>query len=287
MITTSNISMQFGSKPLFESISVKFSDNNRYGLIGANGSGKSTFMRILTGELDPTSGTVSIDKNKRVSKLNQDQFAFEDVIVSDCVIMGHDLLWKVKQERDQIYSLPSMTEEQGMRVADLEVEFADMNGYTAESEAEELLLGVGIPLIDHEKPMSSIAPGLKLRVLLAQALFGDPGILLLDEPLVNLDYKLREQLREEFKNPKFGTNNYDRMISAMDFELGEILKKINMEETIVILTGDHGADDGLYSIEMEKTKKWVYDYNSDLSYILLKKMIRFFPNFIFNNFKKL
>ena len=187
MISTDNISMQFGSEPLFENITISFSGNNRYGLIGANGSGKSTFLKILTGELDPSSGFVSIDKSKRLAKLNQDQFAFEDVIVSDCVIMGHDLLWKVKQERDQIYSLPSMTEEQGMRVADLEVEFAEMNGYTAESEAEELLLGVGIPLNDHEKPMSSIAPGLKLRVLLAQALFGDPGILLLDEPTNNLD----------------------------------------------------------------------------------------------------
>jgi len=187
MISTDNISIQFGSEPLFENITISFSGNNRYGLIGANGSGKSTFLKILTGELDPSSGFVSIDKSKRLAKLNQDQFAFEDVIISDCVIMGHDLLWKVKQERDQIYSLPSMTEEQGMRVADLEVEFAEMSGYTAESEAEELLLGVGIPLNDHEKPMSSIAPGLKLRVLLAQALFGDPGILLLDEPTNNLD----------------------------------------------------------------------------------------------------
>ena len=187
MISTENISIQFGSEPLFENITISFSGNNRYGLIGANGSGKSTFLKILTGELDPSSGFVSIDENKRLAKLSQDQFAFEDVIVTDCVIMGHDLLWKVKQERDQIYSLPSMTEEQGMRVADLEVEFAEMNGYTAESEAEELLLGVGIPLNDHEKPMSSIAPGLKLRVLLAQALFGDPDILLLDEPTNNLD----------------------------------------------------------------------------------------------------
>ena len=187
MISTENISIQFGSEPLFENITISFSGNNRYGLIGANGSGKSTFLKILTGELDPSSGFVSIDKSKRLAKLNQDQFAFEDVIVSDCVIMGLDLLWKVKQERDQIYSLSSMTEEQGMRVADLEVEFAEMNGYTAESEAEELLLGVGIPLNDHKKPMSSIAPGLKLRVLLAQALFGDPGILLLDEPTNNLD----------------------------------------------------------------------------------------------------
>ena len=187
MISTTNLSMQFGSEPLFENITVSFSNKNRYGLIGANGSGKSTFMKILTNEIDASSGTISIDKTKRLAKLNQDQFAYEDIIVSDCVIMGHEFLWKVKQERDHLYSLPSMTEDQGMRVADLETEFGEMDGYTAESDAEELLLGVGIPIEDHEKPMSSIAPGLKLRVLLAQALFGDPGILLLDEPTNNLD----------------------------------------------------------------------------------------------------
>ena len=153
MISTENISIQFGSEPLFENITVSFSSSNRYGLIGANGSGKSTFMKILTNEIDASSGTVSIDRTKRLAKLNQDQFAYEDVIVSDCVIMGHGLLWKIKQERDHIYSLPNMTEEQGMRVADLESEFGEMGGYTAEAEAEELLLGVGIPIKDHAKPV--------------------------------------------------------------------------------------------------------------------------------------
>jgi ATPase subunit of ABC transporter with duplicated ATPase domains len=199
MISTTNISMQFGTDPLFENITVSFSNKNRYGLIGANGSGKSTFMKILTNELDPISGTVAIDKKKRMAKLNQDQFAYEDIKVSDCVIMGHELLWKVKQEREHLYSLPDMNEEQGMRVADLEVEFSEMDGYTAESDAEELLLGVGIPIEDHEKLMSSIAPGLKLRVLLAQALFGDPGILLLDEPTNNLDINTIRWLEKTLK----------------------------------------------------------------------------------------
>ena len=192
--------MQFGTEPLFENITVSFSGNNRYGLIGANGSGKSTFLKILTNELDASSGSVSIDKTKRLAKLNQDQFAYEEVLVSDCVIMGHQLLWSIKQERDQIYSLPNMTEEQGMRVADLEVEFSEMDGYTAESEAEELLVGVGIPLDDHDKPMSSIAPGLKLRVLLAQALFGNPGLLLLDEPTNNLDINTIRWLENTLKS---------------------------------------------------------------------------------------
>ncbi|AMG04551.1 ABC-F family ATPase [Vibrio mimicus] len=187
MISTANITQQFGAKPLFENISVKFGEGNRYGLIGANGCGKSTFMKILSGELDPTGGNVSYDPNERVAKLNQDQFAYEEFTVIDTVIMGHKELWKVKQERDRIYALPEMTEEDGMRVADLEVEFAEMDGYMAESKAGELLLAVGIPLEQHYGLMSSVAPGWKLRVLLAQILFADPDIMLLDEPTNNLD----------------------------------------------------------------------------------------------------
>jgi len=179
--------MQFGAKPLFENVSVKFGGGNRYGLIGANGCGKSTFMKILGGDLDPTAGSVSIAPNERLGKLRQDQFAFEEQTVLDTVIMGHAELWAVKQERDRIYSLPEMSEEEGMKVADLEVEFAEMDGYTAESRAGELLLGLDIPLEQHNGPMSAVAPGWKLRVLLAQALFADPDIMLLDEPTNNLD----------------------------------------------------------------------------------------------------
>lgn len=187
VISTANISIQFGEKPLFENISITFGKGNRYGLIGANGSGKSTLMKILSGEQDATTGNVTIDKNDRVGKLNQDQFAYEEMTVIDCVIMGHGKLWEIKQERERIYALPEMSEEDGMRVGDLEMEFAEMDGYTAESRAGDLLLGVGIPLEQHEGPMSAIAPGWKLRVLLAQALFADPDILLLDEPTNNLD----------------------------------------------------------------------------------------------------
>ncbi len=179
--------MQFGAKPLFENISVKFGNGNRYGLIGANGSGKSTFMKILGGDLEPTAGSVSVDEHDRVGKLRQDQFAFEEYSVLDTVIMGHEALWAVKRERDRIYALPEMTGEDGMRVAELEVAFAELDGYTAESRAGELLLGLEIPIEQHSGPMSAIAPGWKLRVLLAQALFADPDILLLDEPTNNLD----------------------------------------------------------------------------------------------------
>ncbi|MGN0922472.1 MAG: ABC-F family ATPase [Cellvibrio sp.] len=187
MISTANITMQFGAKPLFENVSVKFNNGNRYGLIGANGCGKSTFMKILGGDLEPSAGQVMLEPDTRLGKLKQDQFAYENYSVIDTVIMGHEELWKVKEERDRIYSLPEMSEEDGMRVADLEVAFAEMDGYTAESRAGELLLGLDIPVEQHFGPMSNVAPGWKLRVLLAQALFSDPDVLLLDEPTNNLD----------------------------------------------------------------------------------------------------
>jgi ATPase subunit of ABC transporter with duplicated ATPase domains len=179
--------MQFGAKPLFENVSVKFGDGNRYGLIGANGCGKSTFMKILGNDLEPSAGNVSKDPNERIGKLRQDQFAFEKCTVIDTVIMGHEELWANKSERDAIYSNPEMSEAEGIRAGDLEAEFAEMDGYSAESRAGELLLGVGIPTEQHYGLMSEIAPGWKLRVLLAQVLFSDPDIMLLDEPTNNLD----------------------------------------------------------------------------------------------------
>jgi ATPase subunit of ABC transporter with duplicated ATPase domains len=179
--------MQFGARPLFENVSVKFGDGNRYGLIGANGCGKSTFMKILGGDLEPSSGNVSVDSGERVGKLRQDQFAFEDFPVIDTVMMGHAELWRVKEERDAIYANPDATEADYMHAAELEAHFAELDGYSAEARAGELLLGVGIPLAQHQGLMSTVAPGFKLRVLLAQALFADPEILLLDEPTNNLD----------------------------------------------------------------------------------------------------
>ena len=179
--------MQFGEKPLFENVSVKFGNGNRYGLIGANGSGKSTFMKILSGQLAPTAGNVTMDPDTRFSVLGQDQFAFEEFTVLDTVIMGDKKLWAIKEERDRIYSLPEMSEEDGIKVADLEIEFGEMDGYTAEARAGELLLGLEIEESLHWGSMSAVAPGWKLRVLLAQALFADPDLLLLDEPTNNLD----------------------------------------------------------------------------------------------------
>jgi ATPase subunit of ABC transporter with duplicated ATPase domains len=187
LISAANLSIQFGAKPLFENVSATFGNGNRYGLIGANGCGKSTLMKILARELEPTAGNVSVEPNARVGQLSQDQFAYEQYRVLDVVMMGYEEFWTVMQERERLYSLPEMSDEEGMRVADLEVEFAEMDGYSAESRAGELLEGIGIPVSQHHGLMAEIAPGWKLRVLLAQALFSDPDVLLLDEPTNNLD----------------------------------------------------------------------------------------------------
>ncbi len=179
--------MQFGPKPLFENISVKFGEGNRYGLIGANGCGKSTFMKILGADLEQSSGTVMLEPGVRLGKLRQDQFAYEDNRVLDVVMMGHTEMWAAASERDAIYANPEATDEDYMKAAELEAKYAEYDGYTAEARAGELLLGVGIPTDQHQGPMSEIAPGWKLRVLLAQALFSNPDVLLLDEPTNNLD----------------------------------------------------------------------------------------------------
>lgn len=187
MISTANLTIQFGSKPLFENVSVKFGDGNRYGLIGANGSGKSTLMKIIGGDLEPSAGNVALEPNTRLGKLRQDQFAYEDVRVLDVVLMGHAEMWQAMTERDAIYANPEATDDDYMRAAELEAKFAEYDGYTAEARAGELLLGLEIPVEEHQLPMREIAPGWKLRVLLAQALFSNPDVLLLDEPTNNLD----------------------------------------------------------------------------------------------------
>ena len=187
MLVASNVTIQFGAKPLFENVSVKFGEGNRYGLIGANGSGKTTFMKILAGVLESSAGNVSLDPGERMAYLKQDQFAYEDVRVLDVVMMGHADMWACMSERDAIYANPEATEDDYMRAANLESHFAEYDGYTAESRAGVLLLGAGIPIEQHNGPMSEVAPGWKLRVLLVQALFANPDILLLDEPTNNLD----------------------------------------------------------------------------------------------------
>ncbi|MEE3057148.1 MAG: ABC-F family ATPase, partial [Pseudomonadota bacterium] len=180
----------------------KFGNGNRYGLIGANGCGKSTFMKILSGKLTPSSGNVSMAPGTKLGILSQDQFAFEEFSVVDTVIMGDRELWEVKQERDAIYSKAEMSEEDGMRVADLETQFAEMDGYTAEARAGDILNSAGIDESYHFGLMKEVAPGKKVRVLLAQALFAEPDILLLDEPTNNLDIYTISWLAEELNKRK-------------------------------------------------------------------------------------
>lgn len=197
---SNNITMQFGAKPLFENVSVKFGDGNRYGLIGANGCGKSTFMKILAGALTPTSGNVSLDNHERMAFLRQDQFAYEDQRVLDVVMMGHEQMWRANLEKNAIYENLEATEDDYMRAAELEAVFAEYDGYTAEARAGELLLGVGIPIEQHNGLMSAVAPGWKLRVLLVQALFSNPDVLLLDEPTNNLDINTIRWLEDVVNN---------------------------------------------------------------------------------------
>ncbi len=187
MLVASNLTIQFGAKPLFENISIKFGGGHRYGLIGANGCGKSTLMKILGGDLEASGGNVALDTSERLGKLKQDQFAFEDQRVLDVVMRGHEELWATQEERDAIYANPDATEEDYVKAANLEAHYAELGGYTSEARAGELLMGLGIGEELHQGPMSEVAPGWKLRVLLAQALFSNPEILLLDEPTNHLD----------------------------------------------------------------------------------------------------
>ncbi len=187
MLSTSNIAIQFGAKPLFENVTVKFDGGNCYGLIGANGSGKSTFMKILGSDLDQSAGEVMLLTGMRLGKLSQNQFGFEDERVLDVVMQGHAEMWRAMQERDAIYANPEATDNDYMRAAELESKFAEYGGYNAEARAAAILTDAGIDPALHNGPMREVAPGWKLRVLLAQALFSKPDVLLLDEPTNNLD----------------------------------------------------------------------------------------------------
>lgn len=189
MICATNVTLSYGKRVLFKDVNMKFTPGNCYGLIGANGAGKSTFLKILSGEIQPDKGEISVGNRERIAVLRQDQFAFDEETVFNTVIMGHDRLYRVMAERDELYSKGDFSEEDGIRSAELEAEFAEMNGYEAESEAAVLLNGLGIPEELRHKKMKELEGGEKVRVLLAQALFGSPDVLLLDEPTNHLDLK--------------------------------------------------------------------------------------------------
>lgn len=200
MISTSGIALRFGKKTLFENVSIKFKPGCRYGLIGANGTGKSTFLKILAQLEQPSQGTVILEKDKIIGYLKQDHYAYENDTILNTVLKGHKELWDVMSERDRLYSLPEMTEEEGILASELEEKFADLEGYEAESYAGELLEGLGIPSNIHTEKMSTISGGFKLRVLLAQVLFQKPDVLLLDEPTNHLDIKTITWLENFLKN---------------------------------------------------------------------------------------
>ncbi|ARU62994.1 ABC transporter ATP-binding protein [Tumebacillus avium] len=187
MISTNGVTLRYGKRALFEDVTIKFTPGNCYGLIGANGAGKSTFLKILSGEIEPSVGDVNITPGERLAILKQNHFEFDEFQVLKVVIMGHKRLYEIMEEKDAIYAKGDFTEEDGMRAAELEGDFADLNGWVAESEAAELLQGLGIPVDLHDKQMIELDGSQKVRVLLAQALFGNPDILLLDEPTNHLD----------------------------------------------------------------------------------------------------
>ena len=196
MITVSNVSLRYGGRKLFEDVNLKFTAGNCYGVIGANGAGKSTFLKILSGEVEPNTGEVSIAPNIRMSVLKQDHFQYDEFEVLETVIMGNERLYQIMKEKDALYAKPDFTDEDGIKASELEGEFADLNGWEAESEASSLLQGLGIGTDMHYKKVSELTGAEKVKVLLAQALFGNPGILILDEPTNHLDIKSINWLEE-------------------------------------------------------------------------------------------
>lgn len=203
MLSVNNLSLQFGKRVLFDEVNLKFAGGNCYGVIGANGAGKSTFLKILSGDIDPTRGSVSMEPGKRMAVLRQNHNVYDEVAVIDTVMMGHDRLWKVMQEKDSLYAKPDFSEADGLRASDLESEFAELDGWNAQSDAAALLSGLGIHESEHFRLMKELNGHQKVRVLLAQAIFGNPDILILDEPTNDLDIHSITWLEDfllEFKN---------------------------------------------------------------------------------------
>ena len=228
MINTVGVTVRFGKRVLFENVNIKFTNGNCYGLIGANGTGKSTFLKILSGELEPSKGEVSVGKGERISVLKQDHYAYEDFSVIDTVIMGNIELYKIMKQKNEIYAKPDFSEDDGMKVAKLEERFAELNGWNAESDAAILLSELGIDAEKHYQYMHELESREKVKILLAQALFGNPDVLLLDEPTNDLDLKSINWLQEfliSFENTvivvshdRYFLNKVCTHIADLDFE---------------------------------------------------------------------
>ena len=251
MISANNITLRLGKKALFEDVNIKFTEGNCYGMIGANGAGKSTYLKILTGQLEPTSGDIVITPGQRLSFLQQDHFKYDAFTVLDTVIMGNQRLYDIMKEKDAIYAKEDFSDEDGIRASELEAEFAEMDGWNAESDAAMLLNGLGIPTENHYSMMSELPGALKVKVLLAQALFGNPDILLLDEPTNHLDLDAIAWL-EEFL--------------------------INFENTVIVVSHDryflnkvctHTADIDYGIIQLYAGN---YDFWYESSQLLMKQM---------------
>ena len=202
MISANNITLRIGKKALFEDVNIKFTEGNCYGLIGANGAGKSTFLKILSGQLEPTNGDIAITPGQRLSFLQQDHFKYDEFTVLDTVIMGNKRLYDIMKEKEAIYMKEDFSDEDGIRASELEAEFADMDGWNAESDAATLLNGLGVPTEDHYTLMADLPGAIKVKVLLAQALFGNPDILLLDEPTNHLDAESIDWLEQHLQQYK-------------------------------------------------------------------------------------
>ena len=251
MISANNITLRLGKKALFEDVNIQFTEGNCYGMIGANGAGKSTFLKILSGQLEPTSGDIVITPGQRLSFLQQDHFKYDAFTVLDTVIMGNQRLYDIMKEKDAIYAKEDFSDEDGIRASELEAEFAEMDGWNAESDAAMLLNGLGIPTENHYSMMSELPGALKVKVLLAQALFGNPDILLLDEPTNHLDLDAIAWL-EEFL--------------------------INFENTVIVVSHDryflnkvctHTADIDYGKIQLYAGN---YDFWYESSQLLMKQM---------------
>ncbi|HAS42667.1 MAG TPA: ABC-F family ATPase, partial [Microscillaceae bacterium] len=232
MISVSNLSLRFGKRTLFEEVNVKFTPGNCYGVIGANGAGKSTFLKILSGDVDPTTGHVEITPGERMAVLKQNHFEFDEFQVLETVIMGHNTLYSIMKEKDAIYAKPDFSEADGMRASELEAEFAEMDGWNAESDAAGLLSGLGIKEELHEKTMAELNGGDKVKVLLAQALFGNPDLLILDEPTNDLDVHTIAWLEDfliDFKNTVIVVSHDRHFLDTVCTHIADIdFSKINL-----------------------------------------------------------